>query len=110
MSYNQEITKNNLDDITRDSFMDALVLAFRDGITSEAPLGYSGDDIVLHGLTRPRKSLITVRNHTGMAELLITTAHGDFITLTKFNMKFGEEFISNQFYLIFKLVKDKVLS
>jgi len=109
MAYNTEIIKNSLEDITRDDFRDALGLAFRDGITSHAPLGYSGDDVVLHGTAKGGRSrLITVRNHSGMAELLITNAVGNFLYLGKFDIDFGDEFISNQFWLTYRLVKDKI--
>lgn len=112
--YNTELKKISLKDVTKDTFRDAIFCAYRDGITSVAPLGYSGDDFVLFGKfnyhSKPsRVSLVTVRNHSGNAELLITDKMGKFLFYGKFSIDLGVEFVANQFYKIFLTVKDQIL-
>lgn len=110
MPYNKEMLLHDLEAISRNTFKDAIELCYRDGVTSKAPLGFSGDTVVIFGKEEGgRISLVSVRNHSGSAELLITDVDGNFLFLGKYLKRFGTEFIANQYWLIFKLVKSEIL-
>lgn len=109
MSYNKQILKTSLDQITKETFKEAVFLCYKDGITSKAPLGWSGDSIVLFGTEEDgRKSLVSIRNYCGNAELLITDMDGYFLFYGRFSIDLGIEFVVDQYWQIFNLVKDKI--
>lgn len=103
--------KPNLSDITIKTFELGISAAFACGVTNRVPLGYSGDDILLFGSNQPRrKSVVSVRNHSGMAELLITDIGGHFLVLCKYNEALGYQVIAMQFMEAFELVKNFIES
>lgn len=109
MSYNNELWKKSLVSITKNAFKKAIVLAFKDGIESKALLGYSGKTIVLFGYhEHGRVNLITVRNHSGIAQLLITNSKGKFLFLGGFSEDLDYDMIAQKFYEIFKSVKKQI--
>jgi len=106
---NTEIYKLNLNDIDLQLIKNAIFLCYRDHITSRAPLGFAGDTILLFGSETPkRKSVVSIRNYSGYAELLITDSKGNFLFYGRYDINLGVEFIAEQYYNIFCLVKDKI--
>lgn len=104
-----ELKQDDICLITKQTFEKAIFLAYRDGITSLAPLGYSGESVILFGSqANGRQSLISIRNHSGNPELLITDTHGAFLFYGKYDINLGVDFISEQYWQIFNLMKDKV--
>ncbi|MDQ0062359.1 hypothetical protein [Paenibacillus harenae] len=71
-------------------------------ITSVAPLGYSGNDLVLDGQRRnesgKRESLVSLRRYCDTAELLITDKEGRFLTYQKYHFVLGTPFIAHKFF------------
>jgi hypothetical protein len=106
--YNNELHKTNLNDITKKTFREAIFLCYEGGITSIAPLAFSGDDILLFGSTQPRKSVVSIRNYCGDAELLITDTEGKFLFYGRYCIDLGIENILNQYWKIFNLVKERI--
>lgn len=118
MANNHEIRVSYLDKVTPDLFREAILLAYSGGITSIAPLGQSGDTIILfdfpnkqerYGRPVGRPSQISVRNYCGDAELLITDAGGDFLFYGRFHINLGFDFVVDEYYRIFEQVKDRIL-
>lgn len=108
---NESLRKDDLQQITKKLFKEALFLCYKDGITSIAPLGFSGDTIILHGsknLSTSRVSQVSIRNYSNDAELLITDAKGNFLFYGRFDINLGVEFVINQYWAIFNKVKDKI--
>lgn len=108
---NKEIEKEDISEITKETFKEAIYLAYRDGITSKAPLGFSGDTIIIHGdknETTSRVSQVSVRNYCGDAELLITDQVGNFLFYGRFRIDLGVEYVVEQYWNIFNLVKDSI--
>jgi len=110
MGYNYSLRKKNINHITKNLFEKAIEECYRDGITSVAPLGYSGDDIVLYGtpkdpVTNNRKFLISVRNYCGKPELLITDTVGNFLFYGRYHNYMGKKEIAKEFYKIFRKMK-----
>jgi hypothetical protein len=98
--------KSSLDEITLNDFQEAVFKCFSGGITSIAPLGYSGEDVYLFGTSR--RSEVSIRMHSGDAKMLITDTEGAFIFYGGFDIDFGVEFVSEQYWQIFNKVKDKI--
>jgi len=108
MSYNTEMIKKSLSEITLDTFKEAIFIAYRDGIKSLAPLGCSGDTVLLFSKDGSRKSSVSIRNYSGDAELLITDAAGGFLFYGRFDVNIGLNFMASQYLAIFESVKDKI--
>lgn len=106
MSYNNEIKKRRINEVTRELFAEAVRLCFRDGIKERAPLGYRGDTIMLFG--ESRRSEVSVFNHSGDAKMLITDSAGRFLFYGGFHLGFGVDFIANHYYNIFCLVEQNI--
>lgn len=66
------------------------------GFTSKAPLGSSGQTVLLYG-AKGRRSSISIRLHSSGVELLITNSCGDFLFYGKYHEKLGSDFISKRF-------------
>lgn len=78
-------------------------------ITGRAPLGYSSNDIMLFGTETPRRrSVVSVRNHSGMYSMLITMQDGSFLFNGGFDMDLPYRKAATGLYCAFKLVKDKI--
>ncbi len=113
MSYNREMRVNSLNEINLQLMKQAIYLCYRDGITTKAPLGFSGDDIVLFGEPQypnpkggtKRHSLISIRNYCGSAELLITDTEGRFLFYGRYDVNIGLDFVARQYLSIFKKVR-----
>lgn len=109
MSYNKSIMVNSLNKVTKKLFKEAIYLAYKGGITSVAPLGFSGDTILLYAKNgESRKSQISIRNYGNDAELLITDNDGSFIFYGRFHISNGIGFVLDQYWNIFKSVRDKI--
>jgi len=111
MSYNRQIIKNSLDEITVDSFKEAIFLCYKGGITSVAPLGFSGDTILLFAQDgKGRVSHVSIRNYGGDPELLITDPAGRFIFYGRFDVSLQVEKLAFEYFRIFTKVKDMILT
>lgn len=112
---NIELKVNNLNEVTKDLFEKGIKLAMGIGITHVAPLGFSGDDIILFGTSGvevkgegwKRRSLISIRNYCSTPELLITDKEGRFLFYGRFDVN-DYDFILDQFWNIFVTLKDKI--
>ena len=105
---NYSMVKENLYEITKETFKEAIFLAYKGGITSLAPLGFSGDTIVIHGSKSEktsRVSQVSVRNYSGDAELLITDKEGHFLFYGRYRVDLGLDFLVEQYWSIFNNVK-----
>lgn len=103
---NTELRKIAIDEITKHHFEQAIYLAYRDGITGQAPLGFSGDTIILFG--EDRKSQVSIRNYCNDAELLICDARGNFLFLGRYDINLGIDFVVDQYWEIFNKVKSSI--
>lgn len=111
MAYNKELLQNDLSMVTKELIQQAIFLCYKDGITSRAPLGYSGDTIVLHGETDGRRSSqVSIRNYCGDAELLIIDKHGNFLFYGRFAITIGADIVVEQYWNIFNLLKKYINS
>lgn len=109
MSYNKELHKKNISEITEELFKEAIFLCYKGGITSRAPLGFSGDDILLLGKAEGgRKGLVSIRNYCGDAEMLITDMDGKFLFYGRYDIDLGVDFVVSQYWQMFNLIKDKI--
>lgn len=119
MANRHEIRVSYLDAVTPDLFREAILLAYSGGITSIAPLGRSGDTIILYDAPKGKKypdgnivtrpSQISVRNYCGDAELLITDEMGNFLFYGRYHINLGFDFVVDEYYRIFEKVKDRIL-
>lgn len=110
---NYKYAKSSLSEITKETFKEAIFLCYKDGITSLAPLGFSGDTIILHGSKSAdvsRISQVSIRNYSGDAELLITDRKGHFLFYGRFSVDLGLDLLADQYWLIYNTVKDKICS
>lgn len=110
---NESLRKDDLQQITKKLFKEALFLCYKNGVTSIAPLGFSGDTVILHGSKNAitsRVSQVSIRNYCNDAELLITDAKGNFLFYGRFDINLGVEFVINQYWAIFKKVKGQINS
>lgn len=111
MAYNNEMIQTNLDEINLKVIKKAILLSYRDGITQKAPLGSSGDDIILFGQAFPnRVSLVSIRSYNNSPQMLITDKNGRFIFYGTYHIGLGIDFIVKQFMQVFKLVKFDIQS
>ena len=109
---NYSMVKENLYEITKETFKEAIFLAYKGGITSLAPFGFSGDTIIIHGSKSEktsRVSQVSVRNYSGDAELLITDKEGHFLFLGRYRVDLGLDFLAEQYWSIFNNVKMSIL-
>lgn len=105
MGYNRSIIKKSLTEITLETFKEAIYACYRDGITSFAPLGFSGDTVLLYAENgTPRVSQVSIRNYCNDAELLITDINGGFIFYGRYSITLGVEFIAFEYFRIFTKV------
>lgn len=109
MAHNTEYLQTDIEAINTELFKRAILLAF-EKITSHAPMGFSGDTVLLFGQTGPRRSYIGIRNHSGTAELLITDTKGTFLTLVKLDTNLGVDHVAAIFYAMFLIVQPYILT
>lgn len=97
-----------LDDITLDTFKDAMRKAIDAGHISIAPLGMSGDTIILHGTKTEKVSRyqqVSVRLYCGNPELLITNNNGSFLFYGRYDIRLGVDKVAEEYFRIFTLLK-----
>ena len=92
--------------IDLEHFIDTCNKIKNEPITSKAPLGYSTNSILLHG--ENRKSEVSIRNHSGMFSMLITTQDGRFLFNGGASMKLTVETAAYILYMAFIMVKDQI--
>ncbi len=109
---NTSMCKKSLAEINLTAFKEAIFLCYKDGITSCAPLGFSGDTIVLFELKDENKSgrvsQVSIRNYCNDAELLITDIKGNFLFYGRFDINFGVSFLAKFYLKIFNSVKHMI--
>ena len=116
MAKNQTLLVGSLDQVTEELILKAIKLALQIGITHTAPLGASGDDIILHGLSdygtlssKGRVSLIQVRKYNSDVELLVTDKNGGFLFYGKYDADLGVEFVAYEYNRIIKMLGNRIL-
>lgn len=106
---NYELLKQDLLCITQSTFEQAFFLAYRDGITSIASLGFSGDDIILYEGGQNEKvsrvSRVSVRNYGNDVELLITDRVGNFLFYGRYAIDLGVEFVARTYWHTFETLR-----
>lgn len=111
MSLITDIEITQLSRVTKKLFKEAIYLCYKGGATTEAPLGWSGDTILIHGKNSPdvsRCSQVSIRNYCGNAELLITNRDGSFLFYGTFDARLGLGVLLEQYWSIFKLVRPQI--
>lgn len=112
MAFNKELHKENLEELTLDLFKQAFFLALRDGVTSVAPLGFSGDIILLYGINefpgKGRVSQVSFRMYCEDVEMLITDIEGHFLFYGRLRKELGVEYVLNVYWNVFLGVKDSI--
>lgn len=107
------LRKTNLDDITLDTFKEGIFEAYKGGITSIAPLGRSGETIILYDDKQVgdngRVSQVSLRNYCGDCELLITDKKGSFLFYGRYDCRQGLDFVAKEYFRMFKKVKKNIL-
>lgn len=98
--------KDNLDDITLEDFRSAMFFALGDGHNSIAPLGMSGQTIMLHGEGRVEQ--VSIRLYCGDPELLITNKSKDFLFYGQFDIRIGFENVAKEYFRIFGFLKELI--
>ena len=105
--------KSSLDEITLDTIKEGIFEAYKGGITSVAPLGRSGDTIILYEGQREgdggRVSQVSLRNYCGDVELLITSKNGSFLFYGRYDCRMGLQFVAKEYFRMFRKVKSKIL-
>lgn len=110
--------KDNLNDITKDYMSMVAKVVMNAGISTIAPLGFSGDHFYLYGRFIDtnesddgkwhRESVVSFRNYCNMLEMLITDKSGKFLIYTqKDGLDFDE--LIDSFYLDFCSVKNLIV-
>ncbi len=107
------LRKTDLNEITLDTFKCGIYEAYKGGITSIAPLGRSGETIILYDDRKPgdtnRVSQVSLRNYGGDCELLITDKNGSFLFYGRYDCRQGLEFVAEEYFRMFKKVKKNIL-
>jgi len=102
MSQQNDLLQDSLSRITPRLIEEAAFLAFYGGIEHRAPLGHSGPTIFLYGASRV--SQVSLRNHSGNIEMLITDTKGNFLFYGKLHAGLPLETIGAHFHNTFLLV------
>lgn len=104
-----ELYQENLEDLKVEHFIKAVKAVTEKGLTSFAPLGASGDDILLSGKKQGgRESSVSIRLHSSGVELLCTNKQGDFLFYGKYHSKLGADFIGREHFRTFELIKQLI--
>lgn len=103
------ITPPRLADITCLTIEEAVKKIAGASITTRAPRGYSSDEVYLFGDEHHRSS-VSIRNHSGMASLLITDPDGYFLFYGQLTLsRLNPERIAQLFYFSFDGVRYLIL-
>lgn len=103
---NDKYHTTDIDTLDESVFFNAIKDAIDGGVTSAAPLGYSGQDFLLHGKSfRGRESVVSIRMHSGTIELLVTDIRGRFLVYNRLNIDLPIGYIAKEHYRSFNLVK-----
>lgn len=101
--------------LRKKDFKDAIDIALNGGHTSVAPLGMSGDTILLHNLGEKKSNgcyervqQVSIRLYCGDPELLITNNKGSFLFYGRYDIRMGRDFILKEYYRIFKLLRKQI--
>lgn len=105
---NNSLKVEYLNKITKELLKKAILLTLEIGTTRRAPLGSSGDTIILYDKISEwdvsRCSQISVRKYNGDVELLITNKKGAFLFHGSYQLHLGIDFITSEYYRIFKKI------
>lgn len=97
---------NSLDEITLETFKEAVYKAVTSQITSIAPLGYSSPTFLIYGNEgNERRCGVSIRNHSGVVGMLITDPKGSFIYHGGINKALPIDLIAKRLYTNFRQVK-----
>ncbi|NMB70171.1 hypothetical protein GYA27_03155 [candidate division WWE3 bacterium] len=120
MSKNYCFRKDNLDEITKEYMGGVLTAAMNCGISSVAPLGFSGDDFYMYGKfinkdesesgSWKRESVVSLRNYCNSPQLLITDKDGMFLVYSTYDgLPFNDllDMIYDDFIRVKKLINKK---
>lgn len=114
MATNKELLQTDLSLVTKDLMKQAFWLALRDGVTIVAPLGFSGDTIMLFGDEYNqdrghRQSSVSFRMYCENVEMLITDIKGNFLFYGRYRKEIGVEVVLEEYWRMFNLVKPFIL-
>lgn len=98
--------KDNLYDIKLKDFRSAMSIAMNAGHNSVAPLGMSGDTIMLHGERRVEE--VSIRLYCGDPKLLITNKSKDFLFYGRYDIRMGFDKVAKEYFRIFKMLRDLI--
>ncbi|MBF03209.1 MAG: hypothetical protein CMP76_07930 [Flavobacterium sp.] len=105
---NYSLKVKSLKDITPALIKKAIQLTKGIGTISKAPLGSSGQTILLFSKTGSpeitRSSQISVRLYNHDVELLITNKDGYFLFYGRYDYQLGIDFIATEYFRIFKKI------
>lgn len=93
-------------------FKSAISAVIDIGLINYAPMGASGNHIVLSRGecgSGERVSQVSIRLHNSQVDLLVTNACGDFLYYGKWHKRLGVDFISKQHYEVWCILKEKLL-
>ncbi len=102
------MTQEALNSISIKSFVDAIRSVDQGGLTSHAPLGASGDTVVIYScfdektsrVSRDRQLSVRLYNHS--FQMLLTDENGSFIFHGAFDKKLGVNYAAEKFFEIFE--------
>ena len=97
-----------LENISLNDFINYVKKVRNDEITSVAPLGFSGENYIVFenkNKSSLRSCELSFRKYCNECELLITDYEGNFLTYSKLNFCFDDEFIGTNFYNLFLQLK-----
>lgn len=101
-----------LSDINLQTFKDGIFLAYKDGITSIAPLGMSGNTVILYEAKEEKQSgrvsQVSLRNYCGSVELLITDVKGSFLFYGRYDYRIGLSFVAKEYFRVFNKVRKHI--
>lgn len=100
---NTKFLRQSLDEISIEFIKEVIEFSYSAGHKHHAPLGCSGDDLLLYGQSRRKE--ISLRLHSGYVKLLVTDNCGSFLFYGGFDTSLlPVSFIANQYYEIIQHV------
>lgn len=109
---NKDLHQTDLNKVDYLLFLKVVELISSAPIVRRASLGYSSTEYLLFGVYVPgqRQSVVSVRNHSGMYSMLITTNGGRFLFNGGFSMSLPKKKAAEGLHAAFDLVKKSIMN